>query len=411
MGYKTYADMSMETKMAGSVDNVNNMIKCLLESAYPSQEQELKSLLEFAHENGFEGKQIELWDLPYWRRKQKTSLLKFDEAALRNYFQFNKVIGGLYDICQSLFHIRIVPRTNVSTWHKNVQYFDIFDSNGSKPIAGFYLDPYVIEAHNKTSQHNAWMVGIQNKSLISSTMPLAALVFNFKPPSNDGPSLLSFDEVKLVFNKFGQALQHLLTRTTYSEVSGLSNIEWDAVEVPGHVLTHFLHNKQFLDRISSHVHSNENISDEMFSSIVNAHRHMAGTNLSRELYLSALDMELYTSRSFWLDIVKKLWPQYRAFPLDKYDSHPCSFTQIFSEEWAAAYYCHIWSRVIAADVYSAFSEATTSDKMTEVGQRYRDTFLALGGACHSSQVFRKFRGRDPSPAALLRSYGLQSRET
>lgn len=252
------------------------------------------------------------------------------------------------------------------------------------------------------------MVGIKNRSEITDIKPLAALIFNFQPPTSENSSLLAFQEVKLLFQKFGQTLQHLLTKTRYSEVAGVSNIEWDAVDVCGHVLSHWLYNKSVIDTISSHITTKEKIPEELFETLLNVNKHMAGLDLSRELYLSALDLELHSSKEFWLDIVKNLWPQYQCFPLDKLDSHPCSFTQIFSEEWAAAYYSHVWSRLIAADVYSAFHEVQgNEDEVVNVGKRFRDSFLALGGSCHPSEVFRKFRGRDPSPKALLKSLGLK----
>ncbi|KAJ3624953.1 hypothetical protein MTP99_018542 [Tenebrio molitor] len=163
------------------------------------------------------------------------------------------------------------------------------------------------------------------------------------------------------------------------------------------------------DNISAHCDSEDKLPPQMFDSLLEVHKHLAGIDLSRELYLAALDLELHHCKDYWLDVVKKLWPQFRSFPLDKLDSHPCSFTQIFTDEWAAAYYSHIWSRMIAADVYSAFHEVQGDErKIKDVGKRFRDTFLALGGSCHPSRVFRKFRGRDPSPNALLKSLGLKN---
>lgn len=147
----------------------------------------------------------------------------------------------------------------------------------------------------------------------------------------------------------------------------------------------------------------------MFDNLCNAHNHMAGLDLSTELYLSVLDLDLYSSSDFWMDIVKRLWPQYRSFKYDyKIDAHPCHFMQIFSDEWGAAYYSHIWSRMIAADVYSAFYEVRDDEQQVkDVGKRYRDTFLALGGSENASRIFREFRGRDPSHKALLKSLGLK----
>lgn len=254
------------------------------------------------------------------------------------------------------------------------------------------------------------MVGIQNHSRIADTKPLAALIFNFESPTVETPTLLQYKEVTVLFQKFGHTLQHLLSRTDYSEVSGLSNLEWDAVEVSGNVLAHWLQNESTYSLISSHYKSEDKLPTKMFECLMNVHKHTAGLELSRELYLSALDMELHTTKTFWLDIVKKLWPMYRSFPLEKIDSHPCSFTQIFTEEWGAAFYSHIWARVIAADVYSAFHEVRDNEgQILDVAKRFRHTFLALGGSCDPNEVFRQFRGRDPSPKALLSSLGLRKK--
>ncbi|KAK4876624.1 hypothetical protein RN001_009130 [Aquatica leii] len=408
LGYKSFAEMSMETKMAGSVENIKSIIDLLMDHARPAQERELTCLYEFAIQRDFKDSKIELWDVPYWRNLQQLNLYRYKDLDYLPYFPLSKVIDGLFSLCKRLFNIDIVQRTDVSTWAKDVKYFDVLD-NSDTPLSGFYLDPYA-----RTSQklhipyHNGWMVGIQNRSKIADMKPLAALVFNFMPPRGDKPCLLTFKDVKLLFHKFGQALQHLLTQTSYSDVSGLSNVEWDVVEVCGHALSHWLYNKSVIDSISSHCDTGDKLPAEMFDALINVRKHMAGLDLCRELYLSALDLELHSSKDFWLDIVRNLWPHYRCFPLHKYDAHPCSFTQIFVEEWAAAYYSNVWSQIIAADIYSAFHEVQNNEEqICEVGKRFKNTYLALGGSCNPCETFRKFRGRDPSPKALLTILGLK----
>ncbi|KAJ8948826.1 hypothetical protein NQ318_013478 [Aromia moschata] len=407
LGYNCYADMSMETKMAGSLSKVQSVLHNLLENAKPAQEDELKN---FAVDRGFSYENLELWDIPYWRRKQQKSELDYTEDSFKEYFPLPKVLTGLFQLCEKLLNVVIKQRHNVSTWHKDVKFYDVFESHSSAPVAGFYFDPYERSEEKVRFQGHGWMVGIQNQSRITNTKPLAALIFNFEPPVGEKQSHLTFNEVKSLFHKFGHAMQHLLTRTNYSEVAGLSNVEWDAVEISGHVFSHWLYNKNVIDSISCHCHSEDTLPEQKFETLLKIGKHMAGLDLCRELYLSALDLELHTSKDFWLDIVKRLWPKYRCFNLHKIDSHPCSFTQIFTEEWGAAYYSHIWSRMIAADVYSAFHEVQGDEQQViDVGKRFRDTFLAFGGSVHPSKTFREFRGRDPSPKALLSSLGLKNR--
>lgn len=408
LGYETYADMSMETKMAGSVVQVNNMLTTLLDRARPAQEKELSQLLEFAKQRGCESDTLRIWDVPYWRRKQLSSEILYDEQKFKEYFPLNNVLDGLFQLVERLFNITIKQRNNISGWHKDVKFYDIFERHSSAPVAGFYLDPYARSQQKFKFDNSGWMVGIQNQSRVVNRKPLAALIFNLDPPVGEKQSCLTFKEVKTLFQRFGKAMQHLLTRTNYSEVAGLSNVEWDTVEVSGHVLTHWLYNKNVIDSISCHCDSEDKLPQQMFQSLVNMHEHMAGLDLCQELYLSALDLELHSTKEFWMDIIKRLWPEYSCFNLDQLDWHPCSFTQIFSDEWGAAYYSHVWSRMVAADVYSAFHEVRGDEQqILDVGKRYRDTFLALGGSEHAGQIFREFRGRDPSPKALLRSLGLK----
>ncbi|XP_017778005.1 PREDICTED: probable cytosolic oligopeptidase A [Nicrophorus vespilloides] len=411
LGFKNYAEISMETKMAGSVNNVMDTFEALLKQAKVAQDRELEEMHAFALNRGFEGSRIELWDFQYWRRKQCRSLFEYDEEKLKEYFPMPKVLDGLFDLCENLFNITIKQRQNVPTWHKDVKYYDVFETHSSAPVAGFYFDPYARSDEKMLGvQTNGWMVGIQNHSRIAETKPLTALVFNFEAPTTEVPSLLSMKDLQVLFHKFGQALQHLLSRTTYSEVSGLSNVEWDAVDVSGHFLSSWLYNKDTLSRISSHYMSEDKLPGHTQDSLIKVRQLGAGTELCKELYLSALDLEIHSSKDFWLDIVKRLWPQYRSFPLLKHDSHATSFTQIFYEEWAAAYYSHTWSKMIAADVYSAFHEVEGQEQaIADVGKRFRDTFLASGGGCHPNQVFRNFRGRDPSPKALLAALGLKDK--
>lgn len=418
LGFETFAEMSMKTKMAGSVENCQTMIGNLLDAARSAQERELAELQQFAARNGLSGR-LEPFDVPYWRRKQLRGVYSFDEETIREYFPLPKVLTGLFALVESLFHIRICERSDVNTWHEDVKFYDVFDltdndgSGGGTPMAGFYLDLYSREDSKIAMKGTAgWHIGIRNRCGQSNTCPLSALIFNFSIPLYGKPSLLSLGDVKKLFTEFGHAMQHLLTRVEYSELAGLSNVEWDSVGVCGNVLVHVLHHPMTLKTISGHYSSDEQLPNALIDAIQVQRQHMAGLDLCQELYLSALDLELYTNTAFWGDIVKELWPQFMALPMDKKDSHLCSFAPIFSGEWAAAYYSHVWSRLLAADVYSAFYEVQDNlDAVHAVGKRFRETFLALGGACHPSEVFRRFRGRDPSPKALLKSLGLTRKLT
>jgi oligopeptidase A len=415
LGYETYMDMSMETKMIGSVANVQDMLSRLVEVARPVQDEEIASLQEFAANDGFKRK-LEIQDVPYYKRHQLQELFGYDTELVRDYFPLPKVLSGLFEISEKLFNIKIQERMEVNKWHEDVKYFDVFDlkEGGKEPIAGFYVDLYAREDEKVVvSENSGWMVGIRNRSVLTHTKPMSALIFNFQTPLYGKPSLLSLSDVKLLFSKFGHALQHLLTKSSHSDLAGLSNVEWDAVEISGHVMANLLDNENVLKLISAHYSTEDPLPDTLINAIIEKKKHLAGFRLCRELYLTALDLELHTKKDFWLEIVKDLYPKFIGFELDKKDAHPCSFTPIFTGEWGGAYFSHVWSKLVAADVYGAFYEASKSPNeqdFLQVGERFRNTFLCYGGSLHPSEIFRRFRGRDPSHKALLKSLGLKQQQ-
>lgn len=408
LGFKSFIDMSMKTKMAGSAANIDKLLTTLLERARPYQDVELEHLEDFTKERDFSGP-IEYWDIPYWSRKQKNSLYQFDEENIREYFPLPVVVQGLFDLCSKLFDIKIVEQSKVDVWHEDVKFYQIFSSDSASPIAGFYFDPYSREKNKlQFNQNTGWMLTLRNRSNITGSIPLGSLIFNFEAPLYGKPSLLSFTEVSTLFQKFGHGLRHLLTETNYSDVSGLSNVEWDTVGVTGHVMTHWLYEPFVIQAISSHYATQEPLPTEIVQNLDRVRKHMAGYQLCKELYLSKLDLEFHQSDEHWRDIIKDLWPKYHSLPRDKYDSHPCHFTKIMCEEWGGAYYCDIWSRMLAADIYGAFHEVKHDENnIMEVGLRFRDTYLTSGGACDPAELFRRFRGRDPSHKALLHTLGLK----
>ncbi|CAL7941023.1 unnamed protein product [Xylocopa violacea] len=397
LGYKTFVDLSMETKMAGSVENVYNTLNNLLATARPAQEYEIKELSTFASEHGLEDR-LQLWDIAYWSRKQLNTLYTFREEDLNSYFQLPKVLNGLFELVEMLFDIKIVESKKPDVWHKDVRFFDIFDlqQSSTDPISSFYLDSYAREDEKVRVLHESgYMIPIQSRSKVSNMKPLAALIFNFQPPANGKPSLISFKDLQILFRQFGHMLQHTLTRVEYAEIAGLSFTEWDAVFISDYFLENWLFEPWYLQKISCHLYSGEPLSLETIEILKKTKTHLSGYTLCRELYLSQFDLELYSSNDFWNTIMGRLWGKYFVVPPHKKDSHICSFQQIFSGDWAAAY-------------YSAFQELSHKDKnsLKQLGLRYRNTFLSAGGTHSAREYFRKFRGRDPSPSALLKNLQL-----
>ncbi|KAG5324823.1 COPDA oligopeptidase, partial [Pseudoatta argentina] len=408
LGFKNYAEMSMETKMAGNLENLYNTLEVLRSTALPIQEKEIANLTEFAKARDFNDI-IRVWDIAFWGRKQRHSMY-IDENKWREYFPLPTVLSGLFKHIETLFNVKIVESKKADIWHKDVWFFDIFDLNESNaaPIANFYLDPYARGTEKfRKEQASGWVSTIKSKSKVGNSTPLIAMIFNFPPPIGDKPSLLSFRDVQILFQKFGHALQHLLTTIEYSDIAGLSFVEWDAVFICDFFMENWLYEPFMLQNISEHYETEEPLPAEAIDSIKKMRSHLAGYKLCKELYLSHLDLELHSSETFWVTMMKRLWPKYFILPLEKRDVHVCNFDVIWSGNWAAAYFSKIWSEMIAADLYTAFQEIKFDEsQQKELGMRFRNTFLSLGGSYPAAEVFRQFRGRDPSPQALLDNLGL-----
>jgi len=402
LGYENFASMSMETKMIESVEKLENFLNVLLESARPSQEHDMGILIDFAEINGFQH-QFEVYDVPYWRRRYLLDKIGYDENTFKEYFPSSNVVKGMFMIVEKLFGIKIVER-KATSWSEHVKYYDVVDThNCHEPVGGFYIDLFNHQEKHMDSGHNSgWMVGLRNRSEIANAKPLAALIFNFSAPLYGKPSLLSMREINTLFFKFGQALQHILTRARYSDVAGLSRMQWDVVEVTGYLMNFLLYDKRTLSLISSHYKDQQALPDTKIDAVLESLRFLSSYDLCKNIYKSMLDLHLHLSDKFWLDIVKVLYPLHFIFKLDKRDAHPCSFTQSISGEWAAAVFSHTHAKMVAADIYSAFEEAENKEHM---GQRYKETFLYQG---INAESFRTFRGRDPNPKALLKPFERRS---
>lgn len=417
LGYENYMALSMETKMATSVDQVTDLLARLQENAKPAQQSEIANLQSYAENAGYH-RPLEIQDVSYYRRKQLIDVHNFDEDVIREYFPLNKVFNNLLRFSEKLFEIKIVERSSPNRWHEDVKFYDIFDNSenaGAEPLGGFYVDLYARQEEKAVvdvNQGGGWVVNIRSRSELTDTRPLSAIIFNFMHIPEKSV-LLSVNEVHQLFHKFGSTLQQILTKSRYSELAGTSNVEWDAVDTVGKVMSNLLYNDKVLKTITAHYSNDDPLPEKYVTAFLQNRKQLAGFNLSRQLYYSDLDIQLHMKKDFWWDLVKELYPKYHVFQLDKKDSHLCSFTPIFSGEWGGAYFSSVWSDVLAADVYSAFYEASKSQKETDFidcGKRFRDTFLTYGGTLSTSEVFRRFRGRDPSHKALVKSLELSKSE-
>lgn len=414
LGYYNYAELSMVTKMAASVENVQSMIASMLGVARESQEQELASLQEYAESRGFEDK-IREFDVPFFRRKQIRTLYGVEDEAIRDYFPLPTVLKGIFDLLDSQFGIQFEMVTpdgeDLGTlWNPEVTLYRVKD--GGEEVGFCYLDPYIRDDKAYQGGDKGWHVPVRPHSKVGGSKAVGAIVMALGSPGYGKPSLLSHQEVVETVRQFGKAVQQLLAARKWSETSGRSGVEWDCLSVVPDFLMQWLGVPQVLQSLSQHWSTGEQLTGAQVVSLINARNHLAGFDLCNELYKAAFDIAFYTEdyeNEQFADLASRLAPQYLVLDREKEDAFPLYFDEMLTGHWAAGYYSHTWSRMLAADLFSAYLEAglENTEAVAKVSARFKSTFLTSGSAVPTAQLFREFRGRDPTPEALLISLGLK----
>jgi len=406
---------------------VQELSELILEKALPAAVKELEEVTEFARVNGSEEYAVEAlpklapWDITYWSERLKESKYDLKEEELRPYFALPRVLDGMFSLVERLFNIRVEQETDGSTqvWNEDVTFYKVFDVDSEKHIASFYLDPYSRPADKRGG---AWMdVCIGKSEACNREVPVAYLTCNGSPPVGDKPSLMSFREVETMFHEFGHGLQHMLTTATVGDVAGINGVEWDAVELPSQFMENWCYDDKTISGIAKHYETNEPLPDELFQKLKDQKTYGAGMMACRQLYFGLLDMELHSNydAKAYLDkqdgaesifdvqtrIASKCIPY--NMPIEQ-DRFLCSFNHIFAGGYSAGYYSYKWAEVMSADAFGAFEDVglENEEEVKAVGRKFRDTVLSLGGGVDPMTVFKDFRGREPSPEALLRHNGL-----
>jgi oligopeptidase A len=422
LGYASYAHMSLASKMAPGVDAVEDLLERLRLAAFDAAKADVEDLRRFAREAGSpEADDLRHWDVAYWAERLRQHRFAYSEEELRPYFPLPHVLAGLFALANRLFGVTITPADgSAPIWHPDVRFFRVHDEGGAT-MAAFYLDPYSRPAEKRGG---AWMDDCIGRSrLLGSTaapvrLPVAHLVCNSTPPVDGRPSLMTFGEVETLFHEFGHGLQHMLTRVDYGLAAGISNIEWDAVELASQFMENWLYDRDTLLGLTAHVDTGERLPDELFQKISAARTYRAGSTTLRQVYFALVDLALHDpasadGRETPFEVQRRIAEQTTVLPLLPEDRFLCSFTHIFAGGYAAGYYSYKWAEVLSADAFAAFEEAGLGDEraVAATGRRYRDTVLALGGSRAPMDVFKAFRGREPNPEALLRHAGLLGQRT
>jgi oligopeptidase A len=413
LGFGTFAELSLATKMAPSVDEVERLLLELLKTARPVAQKELDEIKALAAPE-LGGADIAHWDVGFWAERLREQKYAFSEEELRPYFPLPVVLDGLFSLVKRIFGIRVEEApADAPRWQEDVRYFRVRDEDG-KDLAAFYLDPYARPAEKRGG---AWMDDCVTRRRLPAgvRLPVAYLCCNGSPPVDGKPSLMTFREVETLFHEFGHGLQHMLTRVEDVDASGIRGVEWDAVELPSQFMENWCTHKDTLLGMSRHIETGAPLPLELFEKVKAAKTFRAASMMVRQLHFARVDLELHHrlqpgGGEGFLDVNRRIALETAVMPPLPEDRFLCGFTHIFAGGYAAGYYSYKWAEVLSADAFSAFEEAGLDDeaKLAAVGRRFRDTVLSLGGSVHPLEVFQAFRGRGPSTDALLRHAGLKA---
>lgn len=413
LGYNTYAELSIARKMAPSVEAIERLMEELRSASYNKAVEELDDLRAFANvKNAPEADNLMHWDTAFWSERIREERYGLSDEELRPYFPLPQVLDGLFSLAHRLFGVTITSADGEApVWHPDVRYFQVADNSG-EIIAHFYLDPYSRPAEKRGG---AWMDECLNRGKFKGLvrLPVAYLVCNQSPPVDGKPSLMTFRDVETLFHEFGHGLQHMLTTVDFSGAAGINNVEWDAVELPSQFMENWCYHRETLLTLARHYETGEPLPDELYQKIVAARTFMTGNAILRQVRFGWTDIELHYryradgDESIW-DVSRRIAAKSSILDPLPEDAFLCAFSHIFAGGYAAGYYSYFWAEVLSADAFAAFEETglTNERALAETGQRFRDTVLALGGSRHPMEVFKSFRGREPSTEALLRHRGL-----
>ncbi len=403
LGFANAAAMSLATKMAPNADRVLAFLRDLATKAKPGAKRDLEELATFAAaELGIDD--LRPWDVPFASEKLRERRYALSDEELKPYFPLDAVMAGLFRIVEEAFGARIVPRADVSVWHADVQYCDVYAESGQR-IAGLYLDPYA----RAKKRGGAWMDTCRSRfvSKHASSLPIAYLTCNFAPPTQGKPSLLTHDDVTTLFHEFGHGLHHMLTRIDARDVSGISGVEWDAVELPSQFMENFCWTRAGLDRFARHVDSGAPMPEDLFQRLLATRHFQSGLFLVRQLEFGLFDFLLHLnyapdSGARVLETLATVRQEVAVIHPPEWQRFPMSFGHVFAGGYAAGYYSYLWAEVLSADAFAAFGDGIDA----AAGRRFLNEVLCVGGSRPALESFVAFRGREPIVEPLLASYGL-----
>lgn len=398
LGYASFAEVSLAPKMASSPAEVIAFLRDLARRARPFAEKDLAELRDFS-----KGQPLESWDVSYWSEKLKEARYAFSDQTVKQYFTAPKVVAGLFSIIERLFDVQI-SEAQAPVWHDTVKFYEL--RRGGQLIAQFYLDLYA----RTGKRPGAWMDEVRSRWLKpggEQQTPVAQLVCNFASPVGDKPALLTHDDVITLFHEFGHGLHHMLTQVNDLGVSGISGVEWDAVELPSQFMENFCWEWDVLQQLSGHVDSGEPLPRELFDKMIAAKNFQSGLMTLRQIEFALFDMRLHGepgAEGHVQKVLDEVRAEVAVLIPPAFNRFQHSFSHIFAGGYAAGYYSYKWAELLSADAWSAFEEEGVFNAAT--GKRFLTEVLEQGGARDAIDNFKAFRGREPRIDALLRHQGM-----
>ncbi|MBU3023450.1 oligopeptidase A [Aestuariibacter sp. A3R04] len=406
LGFNSYAERSLATKMADSTDQVIGFLRDLAAKSRPQAAQELDEVRAFA-QSRFGVDTVNAWDLPYYSEKLKQEKYTISDEMLRPYFPEDKVLSGLFEVVHRLYGLKIIEQPGVDVWHDDVRYFTITD-DADALRGSFYLDLYA----RAKKRGGAWMDECRVRRALpdgSIQLPVAYLTCNFNGPVGDKPALFTHDEVVTLFHEFGHGIHHMLTKMSVAGVSGINGVPWDAVELPSQFLENWCWEEDALNFISGHYETGEPLPNDLLDKMLAARDYHSAMQMVRQLEFSLFDFTLHQCTDDNVDVqavLDDVREQVAVITPPSFNRFQHSFGHIFAGGYAAGYYSYKWAEVLSADAFSKFEEDGIFNR--ETGKAFLHNILEMGGSRPPMDLFVAFRGREPKVDALLRHSGIKA---
>ncbi len=407
LGYKDYASYKLERRMAQNSGNVYQLLNQLLDAYKPTALKELAEVQALAREEQGEDFTVQPWDWSYYSQKLKDRKFNLNDEMLRPYFELENVKKGVFGLATRLYGITFKKNPDIPVYHKDVEAYDVFDKDGSF-LAVLYTDFYPREG----KRSGAWMTSYKeqwtNEKTGENSRPHVSLVMNFTKPTQDKPALLTFSEVETFLHEFGHSLHGMFANTTYASLSG-TNVYWDFVELPSQIMENFATEKEFLHTFARHYQTGELIPDELLQRIKDSTNFNVAYACLRQVSFGLLDMAWYTRTTpFEGDVKayeKQAWASAQVLPDVPEACMSVQFSHIFAGGYSAGYYSYKWAEVLDADAFSLFQEKGIFN--TDIAASFRENILSKGGTEPPMELYKRFRGQEPTIDALLTRNGIK----